>query len=264
MVERRCRDIRGEIKHTGDPKGENAPQASDRIGELEKANANFAGSLDDVSKRLSSVEEAVKRHNEDPSGKDNSLEEKYVAVLLRIEELSRQMGNSSQARQVEDEKDVVQLPQQTQTRVQDRASPPEVLPNEAADVPKESRDDLLRQFNGNLAEIKNLCSKNPACFLNSSPRSIINLSKRIATAKDRQYCTANNITLIREKFYCTACKKESDLNAMPCCNVSRKMSSNRWVEARKSVDETAEINGRIDELRRENEALAQKIRALQR
>lgn len=138
--------------------------------------------------------------------------------------------------------------------------------NEVTEDPDVSKDDLLlRQFNRNLIEIKNLCKKNPACYINPKPKTFTNLSKRMATSKDRLYSTATNITLVRETFFCSTCKMERSVNyKTPCCRTSRQVSFNNWREARKMVDVTEEINNRIDELRSENEALEQKIRTIRK
>ena len=125
-------------------------------------------------------------------------------------------------------------------------------------------DDLQKKLNDNLAELKKLVDKNPACYLNPSSTSIINVSKRIATAKDRRYCSCINVTLVRDMFYCSGCKRVRGMNDSPCCNVSRKQSYYRWMMERKKVDETSRINSRIDELYTENESLEKQIRSMKR
>ena len=89
--------------------------------------------------------------------------------------------------------------------------------------------------------------------------------------KDRRYCACVNVTFVRDAFYCSGCKRvtpyggDGDVyDKYGYCKVCRQMSFYRWLEARKKVDETAEINARIDELYAENESLEKQIRSVKR
>ncbi len=135
-------------------------------------------------------------------------------------------------------------------------------PTVPTELAKDALDDLQKKINDNLAEIKKLVDKNPACYLNPSSTSIINVSKKIATAKDKRYCSCINVTFVRDMFYCSGCKRVSGMGDHPCCNVSRKQSYYRWLMERKKVDETRQINSRIDELHAENESLEKQIRSM--
>lgn len=132
-------------------------------------------------------------------------------------------------------------------------------------------DGLKKQLDGNLAELKELRDKNPACYLNPSDTSIINVAKKIASMKDRRYCTCNNVTFVRDAFYCSNCKQVTGYregrdydSGSRCCKVSRKQSFYRWLVERKKVDETMRINARIDELYKKNEPLEEQIRSIER
>jgi hypothetical protein len=211
--------------------------------------AATATNLDSMSKRLSDEE------NGNSPERVRQLEEKCTTLLQRIEELSRQVDDRNLARKFEQNRSNVQLSRQQQDN--EPGKPP--VPNESS---REFRAELNRQLESNLAELKNLVQKNPACYINPSATTIINVAKKIATKNDRQYCACNNITLVRDMFYCTGCKQTSGMSASPCCKVSAKQGFHRWLAVRKNVDETVRINKRIDELRRENQSLQNRIRAI--
>lgn len=218
-----------------------------------------------MSKRVADIEKAQAQYCEDLASRNRMLEEKCASLLEQIESLSRQVAdNSSSVRQLERHKPSMQLPEQVQSVEQNEAMVPD-------DSPQESTDNLQKQLNDNLAEIKKLVKKNPACYLNPKVSSIINRENKIATMKDRRYCACVNVTFVRDSFYCSGCKKitgyhgkDSDDYGYGYCKVCRQMSFNRWLDARKKVDETTEINARIDELYAENESLEAQIRAAKR
>ena len=143
---------------------------------------------------------------------------------------------------------------------------PHVVVQKDPTVPAEEAngvlEDLQKKLNDNLAELKKLVDKNPACYINPKSTSIINVSKKIATAKDKRYCSCVNVTFVRDMFYCSGCKQVSGMGDRPCCNVSRKQSYYRWLMERKKVDETRQINDRIDELHSENESLEKQIHSI--
>lgn len=141
-------------------------------------------------------------------------------------------------------------------------------PTAPAEPAEGALDDLQKKLDDNLAEIKELVKKNPACYLNPKVSSIINRENKIATMKDRRYCACVNVTFVRDAFYCSRCKRitsyrgDSDDDYRGGCKVCRQMSFYRWLEARKKVNETATINARIDALYTENESLEKQIRSL--
>ena len=143
--------------------------------------------------------------------------------------------------------------------------------------PTESLDSLKKRLDSNLAKLKELRGKNPACYLNPKETSIINVGRKIATMKDRRYCTCNNVTFVRDAFYCSGCKRitlykgNDDLRAggddyreVYDCKVCRQQGFYRWLEVRKKVDVTAMINARINELYKENESLEDQMRSIKR
>ncbi len=149
---------------------------------------------------------------------------------------------------------------------------PHVVVQKESPLPAESTegalDGLQEKLNDNLAELKELLKKNPACYINPKTSSIINRQNKIATMKDRRYCACDNVTFVRDAFYCSNCKRitsyrdDGNYDRYGYCNVCRQVSFHRWLEARKNVEETARINARIDELYAENESLKKQIQSI--
>ena len=242
---------------------EKISQMSDRVRELNESLANLSRELKNISRQVTDIETARGQDKEGMSSQNERLEEKYSSLLERFESLSRQVAeNSSSARQFEQSNPSVHFPMQPQVIAQNEPAAP-------VDQPQESSDDLQQKLNRNLAEIKELVKKNPACYINPKVSSIINRENKIATMKDRRYCACVNVTFVRDAFYCSGCKRVTPYRAdvdynddYGRCRVCRQMSFYRWLEARKKVDETATINARIDELYTENESLEKQIRSL--
>jgi len=244
---------------------EKISQMSDRIRELNESLGNLSRELKTVSRQVADIETTRRQNTEKMTRQNERLEEKYTSLLERFESLSRQVAeNSSSARQLEQSNPSVQFPIQPQVVAQDEPAVPD-------DSPKESSDDLQQKLKNNLAEIKELVKKNPACYINPKTSSIINRENKIATMKDRRYCACVNVTFVRDAFYCSGCKHvtsyrkdRDDYDGYGYCKVCRQMSFYRWLEARKKVDETATINARIDELYAENESLEKQIRSMKK
>ena len=262
--EKECAALRNLIEEKGRQQDEKISQMSDRVWELKKNLVDLSSDLKTVSRRIEDMEATRKQHNEDFTSQAERLGEKYNSLVERFESLSRQVTeNSSAMRQLErhNHKSNVVFSEPTQPLVQNK-------PIAQGDPPGESIDDLQQKLNKNLKELKQLVQENPACYLNPKSTSIINLDRKIATAKDRRYCTCNNITFVRDRFYCTGCKRVTGIRngdyegAQACCEVSSQQSFYRWVDARKQVDKTTQINLRIDEIYAENESLEKKIRSM--
>ena len=256
------------IEQTKYQPDEKVSQMSDRVREMRENLAALSGCLQTISKRVTGIEEDQKQYNENLTNQNRKQEEKCASLLERIESLSRQVAeNSSSVRHLERHTPSVVLPEQPhvskhpQVIVQNEPAAPDALP-------EESLDDLQQKLNHNLAEIKELVKKNPACYINPKAATIINRENKIATMKDRRYCACVNVTFVRDAFYCSGCKQvtpyraDVDYNDYGRCKVCRQMSFYRWLEARKKVDETATSNARIDDLYIENESLEKQIRSL--
>ena len=249
------------IEQNGRMQDEKISQVSDRISGLKEDFANLSSESRLVSSKVTDMETDRKKFGEGLTRQNERLEEKYASLLERFESLSRQVAeNTSSLRQLERRGTSMALPEPTQ----------DIAPNEPPtpdDSSEESLVGLQQKLNKNLAEIKELRQKNPACYLNPKSTSIINLDRKIATAKDKRYCTCNNVTFVRDRFYCTGCKRVTGIHnddydrIEACCRVSSQQSFYRWVDARKRVDETTLINQRIDELNTENESLEKQIRS---
>ncbi len=265
--EEECAELRNLIEQKDSQQNVKVEQMAGHLTELNEKLVDLSDDFRNFSRRVSDMEASRNRYNEDLANQNRRLEEKYTSLLNRFESLSRQMAENSssvrqvesQMRQLEHQRRNVTFPDQPQGAV--RSEP--TLP---VNVPEESLDDLQQKIERNLREIKQLVQKNPGCYLNPSSTSIINLDRKIATAKDRRYCNSTNVTFVRDRFYCTGCKQVTGIRngdydrANACCRISSQQGFYRWLDARKRIDETALINRRIDELYAENENLEKRIR----
>ncbi len=264
--------LRSLIEQTRDRPNEKASQMSGTVSEmsdsikaLKETHAALSKNFANLERRMTNIEAAQKQYGEDLANQSEMLKKRCASLLERVESLSQQVSeNSSSVRQLEQDKPSVQLPMQPQVIAQNE-------PDDTEDSSEDSLADLKKRLNSNLAEIKELVKKNPACYLNPKTSTIINRENKIATMKDRRYCACVNVTFVRDAFYCSGCKQitpyggdRDDYNDYGRCKVCRQMSFYRWLEARKKVDETAEINARIDELYAENESLEKQIRSMKR
>ncbi len=127
-------------------------------------------------------------------------------------------------------------------------------------------DGLKQRLADNEAKIKELREKNPACYINPRATSIANIETKIATMKDRRYCSCTNVKFVRDAFYCSKCSNVTGYRGRDVigygygrCNVCRQQGFYRWLNERKNVDTTAKINVQIDELLKETESLEQQI-----
>ena len=250
------------IEQNGRMQDEKISQLSDRISELKEELANLSSESRLVSRKVADMETARRQYGEGMASQNERLEKKYASLLEQFESVSRQVTeNTSSLRQLERNGTSMALPKQPQVVAQNEPAVPD-------EPPEESPNDLQQKLNSNLAEIKELVKRNPACYLNPKVSSIINRENKIATMKDRRYCACANVTFVRDAFYCSGCKRitpyngDGDYDRYGHCNVCRQMSFHRWLEARKKVEETTEINARIDELYAENESLEKKIRSM--
>ena len=258
--DKKCAALKELIEQTKSQPDEKISQASDLVRELKENHDSLSRDAETMSRRMDDIEKAQREQNMALANQSKKLEEKDDTLLERIESLSQQVSEISRSvRQLEQEKTSTQSPVQPQVVEHDEPTTP-------GDSSEESIDNLQKKLNDNLAEIKELVKKNPACYLNPSDTSIINVSKKIATMKDRRYCACNNITFVRDAFYCSNCKRvtryRGDRDDDGCCNVSRKQSFYRWLTVRGKVDETTSINSRLNELYNENESLEKQIRLL--
>ena len=185
---------------------------------------------------------------------------RHIQFSPDVRSLPSASPKGESARQPEQRKPSMRLPTQPQAIAQKEPTPLDSQPLE----------DLKKKFNGNLGELKELRDKNPACYLNPRETSIINVEKKIATMKDRRYCTCVNVTFVRDAFYCSGCKRITsyrdgrDDYGYGYCKVCRQQGFYRWLVVRRKVDETAKTNARIDELYKTNESLEEQIRSIER
>ena len=260
--DKKCTALRSLIEQTRDRPDEKSSQLFDSVTELKETHAALLKDIEGLERRVADMEIAQKQYGEDLANQNKTLEKKCTVLLERIESLSQQVSeNSSSVHQLERGRPSIQLPVQPQVIAQNE-------PENTDNPPEESLADLQRHLDNNLAEIKKLVKKNPACYLNPSDTSIINVAKKIATMKDRRYCACANVTFVRDAFYCTSCKRTTryrgGMDYDGCCDVSRKQSFHRWLAVREKVDETTEINARIDELYAENESFEKQLRSMKR
>ena len=185
---------------------------------------------------------------------------RYIQSLPVVQSVPVVAPRGESVRQPEQRKPSVRLPTRPQVLAQKEPT--------ASD--SQALDDLKKKINGNLGELKELLDKNPACYLNPRETSIINVEKKIATMKDRRYCTCVNVTFVRDAFYCSGCKRITsyrdgrDDYGYGYCKVCRQQGFYRWLVVRRKVDETAKINARINELYKTNESLEEQIRSIER
>ena len=236
---------------------------SNRLDEIEKSHVAYVkdqsesdvaikNDLESISRRLDDVEDVEERNDQESTNRHKLIEEKYAFLVERIEGLSRRISQSSSERFNRS----VQSSKPPQDDAKGRTIPSD-------DSPSDPMEDLQRQFNKNLSEITSLRNENPSCYLNPDTTKITNLSVMIAPKRESPYSVRRQITIVRDRFYCTGCKKESTMSSgSPCCNVSKVQSFNAWKEARKNVDVTSKINSRITELYRENASLKKRIRTV--
>jgi uncharacterized protein YoxC len=266
---KKCAELRYLIEQTKSQLEQAKYQPDKKVSQLsvqvreskEKLDA-LSDDLKELSRRVYDVEKNRAQYGEELTRKNEKLEAKYTSLLSRFESLSRQVAeNSNSVRLHARQESGVALPAQPQVVAQNE-------PAEQENPSEESVGELQKKLNNNLAEIKELVKKNPACYINPSDTSIINVAKKIATMKDRRYCACANVTFVRDAFYCTGCKQVtrymSGIDYDGCCKVSRKQSFHRWSTVRGKVEETTEINARIDELYAENESLEKQIRSMKR
>lgn len=126
--------------------------------------------------------------------------------------------------------------------------------------------ELNNRLTENKKEIKRLRETNPYCFLNtiSPPSNIRNTIMKMTSNKDRQYCVKAQKTYVRELFFCTNCDREYGESEGPCCNVSRKKSFHEWQKLHRAIQETKDINERIDAILKENQEIESKIKDLKK
>ena len=266
--EKECAELRNLIEQNARRQDAKVSQISGRLMELDERINGLSIELKIVSRSVSEIETTQNRYKEDLANQSNMLEKKSASLLNRFETLSRQVTEHSnsvrqfeyQIRQLERQRQNAIFPDRPQGVAQSQVS--------SANAPEMSLDDLRQKIDRNLMEIKQLVQQNPACYINPKVTSIINLEKKIATAKDRRYCNCNNVKFVREAFYCTGCKRITPYKTDDQfgngygdgrCDVCRQTGFYRWLDARKRVDETTLINHRIDELYAENESLEKKI-----
>jgi len=264
QIEKDTKGIRAEIVQARNWLEEKVSQISNRVDELEKshvgyvkeqreADVTFKNDLESISKRVDDVEDVEERNDQESTRRHQLIEEKYAFLVERIEELSRRMTQSNS----EHSNRRVQLSKPPQDDAKGQIIPP-------GNSSSESVEDLQRQFNKNLSEITRLRNENPSCYLNPDSTKITNLSSKIAPKSESPYSVRRQITIVRDRFYCTGCKRESTMgSSRPCCDVSKVQSFNAWIEARKNVDETSKINSRITKLYRENASLKKRMRSVQ-
>ncbi len=143
----------------------------------------------------------------------------------------------------------------------DRA-PRAIQAREDASASNEPEVDPKKQIADNIKEIKALRQRNPACLIERDTKLIRNISVRNPKKGQGKYYRTDKIVYVRDRFYCTGCKRESSVDTPPpCCKVSNVKSFNEWRGYRQSVEETDKINKRIDELYRENAVLSKKLRS---
>ena len=277
---KKCAELRYLIEQTKSQLEQAKYQPDEKVSQLavqvreskERLDA-LSDDLKELSRRVYDVEKNRAQYGEELTRKNEKLEAKYTSLLNRFESLSRQVAeNSNPLRLHARQESGVALPAQPQVVAQNE-------PAEQENPSEESVDELQTQLDNNLAEIKGLVKKNPACYINPKTTTIANLEKKIATMKDRRYSDCVNITFVRDAFYCTRCKqvtayrgKEFADDYENCCtrvwytreSLGSRQGFYRWLEARKNVEETAAINARIDELYEENESLEKKIRSMKR
>ena len=121
---------------------------------------------------------------------------------------------------------------------------------------KRTVEELKRQYDRNVAEIKRLKAANPGCVIVPSYKQARILETRFASKGHSKYCLKDKITYVRDMFHCTNCNKDFAIDNRPgCCEVSRKRSYNEWSTRYREAEETEKINKRIDELLKENAEL---------
>ena len=125
----------------------------------------------------------------------------------------------------------------------------------AQSQPKRTIAELKNQIKANQEEIKNLRISNPGFILVDSAKQARILETRFRPSGLGKYCAKDQITYVRNLFRCTACNWEGSELDGPCCDVSRKRSYRLWCKAVHDAQKTEQINARIDELLKENEAL---------
>lgn len=126
---------------------------------------------------------------------------------------------------------------------------------------KRSAEDLKKQHDENVSEIRKLREANPGCVIVPSYKQSRILETRFASKGHRKYCLKDKITYVRDMFRCTNCNKDFAIGNKPgCCEISRKRSYNEWCTRYREAEETARINERIDELLKENAELRKEVR----
>ena len=203
----------------------------------EQTKTSVERDLDDLEDRITSSEGYVKESQE----AIRSLTAEFKKLATRVEELGERIDGIA----------IKPPPREMPQKVSPAQEKPEKpVVNQEDDSIAERKG----KYNENLGEIKRLRESNPACVINPDKRTIRNTEVRFAKGIAR-YATRKQITYVRDLFYCGACRKETRMNAGPCCDVSGMKGYNEWNKAREAVDETAKIVSRIDELYRENTAL---------
>jgi hypothetical protein len=132
-----------------------------------------------------------------------------------------------------------------------------IAKQEFEDLSKKSVEELMRQYQANMAEIKRLREINPGCVLVLCHKQTRYMESKFATKSQQQYCNKEQITYVRDLFRCTNCRKEFSIkssiaNRGGCCEVSQKQSFKNWANGIKDAQKTAEINERIEKLFKQN------------
>lgn len=127
------------------------------------------------------------------------------------------------------------------------------LDREKAEV--RSSAEIKKLLEGKRKEHQNLRKINPACVLKTDRRNIRNIDYRLPGREEKRYYQCKNVTHVRDLFYCTKCKQDFTDHY---CNAS-KASAPIWRAARDKVDETLEINSKIDAVLNEIDELEKEL-----